>query len=65
MSKRHQASRRRAYGRRQHELYERRERGWNALQEDRDPVDDGFVPAEGPAADRRTASYGTTWLGLE
>jgi len=44
MSKRHQASRRRSYGRRQHELHERRLRretwdGWNVAVEDVDDPD--------------------------
>lgn len=40
MSKRHQSSRRRSYGRRQHELHERESRRHNPLVEDMDL--DGF-----------------------
>lgn len=65
MSKRHQASRRRTYGRRQHELHERRERTGHASQDDRDVAEDGFAPAEGSALESRAVPYGTTWLGLE
>lgn len=36
MSKRHQSSRRRSYGRRQHELHERESRRHNPLAEDMD-----------------------------
>jgi hypothetical protein len=65
MSKRHQASRRRTYGRRQHELRERRERTWRPDPMERDLVEDGFAPSEATAADARWAVDGATWLGLE
>ena len=66
MSKRHQASRRRTYGRRQHEVRERRDRAWQADDVERDVVEDGFAPVDGAAAERRSrAPYGATWLGLE
>ena len=65
MSKRHQASRRRTYGRRQHEIRERQERGWRADGVDRDLVEEGFGPSEAAATDYRAPAYGATWLGLE
>jgi hypothetical protein len=65
MSKRHQASRRRTYGRRQHEIRERRERDWRVDGIEKDPVDDGFAPAEAPTADYMASAFGATWLGLE
>ncbi|MCU0478066.1 MAG: hypothetical protein MUE92_04885 [Chloroflexi bacterium] len=65
MSKRHQASRRRTYARRQHEVRERRERSWRSTDADRELVEDGFAPAEGTAAELRAPAYGATWIGLE
>jgi hypothetical protein len=65
MSKRHQASRRRTYGRRQHEVRERRERVWRVAEVDRDLVEDGFAPPEGTVPEYRALPYGATWLGLE
>lgn len=65
MSKRHQASRRRTYGRRQHEVRERRERAWRSVDAERELVEDGFAPAEAAAVDLRAPAYGTTWIGLE
>jgi hypothetical protein len=65
MSKRHQASRRRSYARRQHEVRERRERTWRPIDLERELVEDGFAPAEATAADLRAPSYGATWIGLE
>jgi hypothetical protein len=65
MSKRHQASRRRTYGRRQHEVRERRERAWRSVEVERELADDGFSPAEAAAVDLRAPSYGATWIGLE
>ena len=65
MSKRHQASRRRTYGRRQHEIRERRERGWRPDEVERDRVDDGLARRETPAAELRALPLGATWLGLE
>ena len=64
MSKRHQANRRRTYGRRQHEVRERRDRAW----EDgpaQDASREGFAPVERAVAERPGLPYGATWLGLE
>ncbi len=49
MSRRHQQSRRRSYGRRQHEVRERRERLESSLREERE---DGIVVGIESAADR-------------
>lgn len=65
MSKRHQANRRRVYGRRQHEVRERRDHVWQDGTVERDPLDDGFAPVEGSVADRRALPFRAIWLGLE
>jgi len=65
MSKRHQASRRRTYGRRQHEVRERRDRAWRVDEVERDVVEDGLAPTEAIGAEHRSTAYGATWLGLE
>jgi hypothetical protein len=65
MSKRHQASRRRTYGRRQHEVRERRERSWPPDEVERDLVDEGFAPREATTTEYRAPAFGATWLGLE
>ena len=65
MSKRHQASRRRTYGRRQHELRERRDRGLRPDELERELVEDGFAPTEAAGAGYRAPVFGATWLGLE
>ena len=65
MSKRHQANRRRTYGRRQHEVRERHDRVWQDGAVEHDPVEDGFALVEGVVADGRRQAYGATWLGLE
>jgi len=65
MSKRHQANRRRTYGRRQHEVRERRDRAGHDGTVERDLVDDGFAPVEGAVAERYALPFGATWLGLE
>jgi hypothetical protein len=65
MTKRHQANRRRTYGRRQHEVRERRDRVWQDGAVEGHLIDDGFAPVEGVIADRQRVPYGATWLGLE
>jgi len=65
MSKRHQANRRRTYGRRQHEVRERRDRAWQAGEVEGRPVEDGFAPVEGAIADQVGRAYRAIWLGLE
>jgi len=65
MSKRHQANRRRTYGRRQHEVRERRDRAWQDGPAERDRAEDGFARVEAAVVDRRALPYGAIWLGLE
>ncbi len=65
MSKRHQASRRRTYGRRQHEVRERHDREWKADDLERDVVEEAFAPAVGSALELRSQRHGTAWVGLE
>jgi hypothetical protein len=63
MSKRHQASRRRSYGRRQHEVRERRELAWAPGVPGRE-LDDGLAPVDhGPEG--RLPTYGAAWVGLD
>ena len=50
MSKRHQSQRRRTYGRRQHELRERHERGQHADGSVFELDDWGFIPPSDPLA---------------
>ncbi len=64
MSKRHQASRRRTYGRRQHELHERRERSSSELELAQDRRDEALGLAEA-TVEHRARRYGSTWIGLE
>jgi hypothetical protein len=65
MSKRHQASRRRTYGRRQHEIRQRRDGDWRAGEVERDLAEESSVPAEVATADHRAPRFGATWLGFE
>jgi hypothetical protein len=65
MSKRHQTNRRRTYGRRQHEVRERRDRVWQDGTVELNLVEDGFAPLEGAVADQRGLPHGAIWLGLE
>ncbi len=65
MSKRHQASRRRTYGRRQHEIRERREPDWRVDGIEKDLVDDRYAPTEAPTSELLASAFGATWLGLE
>jgi hypothetical protein len=65
MSKRHQVSRRRTYGRRQHEVRERHDRDWRPADVERELVEDGFAPREATTADFPMRAYGATWIGLD
>ena len=65
MSKGHQANRRRTYGRRQHEVRERRDRAWRTGPAEHEMTDDGFAPVEGVVAERHGLPFGAIWLGLE
>lgn len=65
MSKRHQASRRRTYGRRQHEIRERGDRDGRVVDAERDAAEDGFAPHENTTVSFRMPAFGATWLGLD
>jgi hypothetical protein len=65
MSKGHQANRRRTYGRRQHEVRERRDRDQRDGTIEHETGQGSFAPVEGAVADRHSLPYGATWLGLE
>ncbi len=65
MSKRHQASRRRTYGRRQHELREREERTLAALDE-LDEMNGGrYTGADVAIRELGLRTYGTAYLGAD
>jgi hypothetical protein len=65
MSKGHQASRRRSYGRRQHEMRERREKSWRTLEVERATGEGGGGPAEPIWTGRPAAPFAAAWRGLE
>jgi hypothetical protein len=64
MSKRHNASRRRSYARRQHEVRERRELPWPAGGVAPELVENGYAPAD-VAVEGRAPAYGGSWVGLD
>ena len=63
MSKRHQANRRRTYGRRQHELRERQDRVWPDGAGRGRPVEDGFAAVDGAIAEQAGPSYARSGSG--
>ena len=65
MSKRHQSSRRRTYGRRQHELRERRDRALVDLDEGRDLDESVFVGVDVAVRELGLPAYGTAYLGAD
>lgn len=65
MSKRHQSSRRRTYGRRQHELHERRERIWAVLDELEDGREANVVGADVAVRELGLPTYGMAYLAAE
>ncbi len=65
MSKRHQSSRRRTYGRRQHELRERRDRALGDLDEGRDLDESVFVGVDVAVRELGLPAYGTAYLGAD
>jgi hypothetical protein len=65
MSKRHQASRRRMYGRRQHEIHERRERAWPEPDEARDGQEKIASSAERPSPLGGFAAYLAAFAGAD
>lgn len=65
MSKHHQAQRRRSYGRREHEIRERRERTWPALDEARELVRESFTGVDVAVRELGLPAYGSAYLGVE
>ena len=61
MSKRHQTQRRRSYGRREHEIRERRDRTWSALDEVRE-LGAGMDVA---VRELGLPAYGSAYLGAD
>jgi len=65
MSKNHQAQRRRSYGRREHEIHERRERTWSALDEARALGEESFAGVDVAARELGLPAYGSAYLGAD
>jgi hypothetical protein len=65
MSRGHQVSRRRSYGRRQHEMRERRERSWRMLEVERATDQGGGGQPEPTWAGRQAAPLAAAWRGFE
>jgi hypothetical protein len=63
MSKRHQSQRRRSYGRREHEVRERRDRTWSALDEARELGQESFAGMDVAVRELGLPAYGTAYLG--
>ena len=65
MSKRHQTQRRRSYGRREHEIRERRDRTWSALDEMRELGEESFAGMDVAVRELGLPAYGSAYLGVE
>jgi hypothetical protein len=65
MSKRHQAQRRRSYGRREHEVRERRDRAWSALDEIRELGAESFAGMDVAVRELGLPAYGSAYLGAD
>ena len=65
MRKRHQASRRRTYGRRQHELRERVDRTLTALEELQELAEEAYARADVAVRELGLPTYGAAFLGAE
>jgi hypothetical protein len=65
MSKRHQTQRRRSYGRREHEIRERRDRTWSALDEVRELGEESFVGMDVAVRELGLPAYGSAYLGAD
>ena len=65
MSKRHQTQRRRSYGRREHEIRERRERTWSVLDGVPELGEASFAGMEGAARELGLPAYGSAYLGAD
>jgi hypothetical protein len=62
MSKRHQTQRRRSYGRREHEIRERRERTWSGLDEVREMGEETFAGMDVAVRELGLPAYGSAYL---
>jgi hypothetical protein len=65
MSKRHQSQRRRSYGRREHEVRERRERTWSAFDEARELAREAFAGVDVAVRELGLPAYGSAYLGAD
>jgi hypothetical protein len=65
MSKNHQAQRRRSYGRREHEIRERRERSWSTLDEARPLGEEPFAGMDVAVRELGLPAYGSAYLGAD
>ncbi len=65
MSKRHQSNRRRTYGRRQHELHERRDRVWAVLDELEDGREPQLAGADVAVRELGLPAYGMAYLAVD
>lgn len=65
MSKHHQAQRRRSYGRRDHEIRERRERTWSALDEAQELGQESFAGMDVAVRELGLPAYSTAYLGAD
>jgi hypothetical protein len=63
MSKRHQASRRRSYGRRQHELREREDRMLATIEQLHDLAEEASAGADVAVRELGLRAYGSAYLG--
>jgi len=65
MSKRHQTQRRRSYGRREHEIRERRERTWSALDGVRELGEASVAGMDVAARELGLPAYRSAYLGAD
>jgi hypothetical protein len=65
MSKRHQTQRRRSYGRREHEIRERRERTWSALDGVRELGEASVAGMDVAARGLGLPAYRSAYLGAD
>lgn len=65
MSKRHQTQRRRSYGRREHEVRERRDRTWSAIDEARELGQESFAGMDVAVRELGLPAYGSAYLGAD
>ncbi len=65
MSKRHQSQRRRTYGRREHEVRERRDRTWSRLDQVTELTREPFVGVDVAVRELGLPAYGSAYLGAD